>query len=116
MAYKIFSARNGGSAWSNTTGRELLLFGQFYTSVAKSFKPIEFIVLCEGDPKKGALAKSKNYLYIQTSLEDMDRVKTNLDTVLKRQKESQWPCYLDVCLMGKGLHNNELAYSQVDYR
>jgi hypothetical protein len=114
MAYKTFSARSGGSAWDNKTGRELILFGQFKASAAKSFQPIEFIVLCEGDAKKGALVKSKRYLYIQTSLEDMDRVKTNLDVVLQRQKETDWPCRLDVCLMGKGLHNNQLAYSQVD--
>jgi hypothetical protein len=112
MSYKTFFVRNSGNGWSNKSGHEIILYGHFCSSSAKSFKTKKFLILCEGDAKKGLLSKSPEYMYVQVDPAEMQRVRENLDFV--KEKGDAWTS-VNVCLEGRGIHNSRLAYSEVDY-
>ena len=113
MSYKKFFVRNSGNGWSNKTGNELLLYGYFCSSSAKSFKTKKFLVLCEGDAKQGLLSKYPEYMYVQVDPAEIQRVNENLDWV--KENGDGGRNSVNVCLEGRGIHNNRLAYSEVDY-
>lgn len=111
MTYKLFYVRGTGIRSIGPTGNQISLHGRFESRAPKTFKAKNMLVLCEQMPSKDIQKKYKDHLFVEVPKDDLDRVQKNLDFITNNPN---WNT-VNVCLEGKGLNNNRLAYSEVDY-
>ena len=108
MAYKTFNVRGNIQGWGCDTGYQLTLFGRFGLGAARSFRSKEILVLHTQANIRHL--SGDEYLYVQVDDARFADIVKTIDTMSK-----DGYARLQVCLEGKGLTNNRVAYATVVY-